>query len=326
MTTNDFTAAIQYDFNNPGAPINDGALSYHGFGPFVLTVGNFIEPFSLNALESNDSTTFTERSLMNALAPQDAFGGSIGASGNRWTATVGVFGANVIPGPGTGGVACTGRVTYAPIIGKDQVLQFGIAGSYRALSASDPAPSFSSTPEGSLFASTLVNTGALDRAADIVRAGGEALYQVGSVRVQAEYDHVDLAGRDGQAARAFQGGYVEGAWVVNGDGRPFSLKAPYGGYFALLQGVKVRDDQRISQGGLGVFELAVRFSAIDLRSGEVRRGQEQDFTTGINWYPDANVRIMADYVHARANPAAFQVGQGATVDSNIFVGRVNFYW
>ncbi len=229
VTTTYFTAAIQYDFNNMGAPINDGVVSYHGFGPFVLTVGNFIEPFSLNALESNDTTTFTERSLMNALAPQDAFGASDGASGDRWTATVGVFGANVVPGPSTNGVAGTGRVTYAPILDKGQVLQLGIAGSYRALSASNPAPSFSSTPEDSLFASTLVTTGALDHAANIIRAGGEALYQVGSVRVQAEYDHVDVTGRDGQTARAFQGGYVEAAWVVNGDGRPSASRPPTAG-------------------------------------------------------------------------------------------------
>ncbi len=90
--------------------------------------------------------------------------------------------------------------------------------------------------------------------------------------------------------------------------------------------MKVRDDQRISQGGIGVFELAVRFSAIDLHSDGVRGGQEQDITAGVNWYPDVNIRVMADYVHAHAQPAAFQVGQGSTVESDIFVGRVNFYW
>ena len=43
-------------------------------------------------------------------------------------------------------------------------------------------------------------------------------------------------------------------------------------------------------------------------------------------YPDRNIRFMAYYVHAHADPAAFSVGKGAKIDSDLVVGRVNFYW
>ena len=324
--------AFQYDFNSATAPINDAVVSYHGYAPVVATVGNFKEPFSLNQLQSDNTTTFTERSLMDAFAPGRSFGGAVGGAGKNWTVTGGVYGANANIGPDTNGVAGTGRITYAPILDDKQVLHFGFAGSYRQLDRTgpNPNPSFSSKPEDFVYARNLVTTGALLKADDVVRLNAEALYQYGPYRVQGEYTHVDVDGYAGQADRSFDGGYVEAAWVINGNGRVYRVTPPYGSEFAVLQGVAIDDSQRISQGGYGVFELAGRFSAIDLTSKNTTGGHEEDFTAGLNWYPDRNIRVMADYVHADADPSAIKAVPAAAgfqkVNSDIFVGRVNFSW
>ena len=114
-------------------------------------------------------------------------------------------------------------------------------------------------------------------------------------------------------------------WVVNGPGRNYRVEAPGASEYAIFNGVVVPDERRVSRGGIGVFELAARVSAIDLRAGPVRGGAEQDLSLGINWYPDDNVRLMADYVHARTDPSAASV-TGQRVDSDQFVGRAQVYW
>ena len=187
--------------------------------------------------------------------------------------------------------------------------------------------SFSSKPEDFLFARSLVSTGTLTRANDIVRLNAEALYQYGSWRIQGEYTHVDVDGFGGQPDRSFQGGYVEAAWVINGKGRTYRVAPPYGSEFAVLTGVTIDDSQRISQGGYGVFEVAARFSALDLTSKNTTGGYLQDFTAGVNWYPDRNIRVMADYIHADADPSGIKVaGVPQKVSSDLFVGRINFSW
>lgn len=317
--------AFQYDFNDNTHPINDAVVAYRGWQPFIVTLGNIKEPFSLNQLESDTNTLFTERSLLDSFAPGRDFGGTVGTHGANWTAVAGLYGGNANTGIADDGVAGTARLTYAPILTEQQVLHFGVAGSYRSLDSGGTKLSFSSRPEDYLFAKDLVNTGTLRNAADVGRLGLETIYQFGSYRVQAEYALTNVDGMHGQADRLFQAGYVEGAWVINGDGRPYRLVPDYGSGYAVLQGVAVKDGQRISKGGIGVFEIGARYSAISLRDDGTKGGVEQNVTAGINWYPDKNVKVMADYVRAHVDPSATTVA-GSAVDSNIFVGRVQFTW
>ena len=320
-------AAFQYDFNSATTPIQDAVVAYTGYKPFIFTIGNFKEPFSLNQLQSDNTTTFTERSLIDTFAPGRSFGGAIGSSGTNWTATAGVYGGNANLGPDSNGIAGTARVTYAPILTETQVLHFGLAGSYRSLDNNGLVPSFSSRPEDFVFSRALVSTGALRNSSDVERVGAEVLYQYGPYRVQGEYIHVDVDGRNGQPDRGFDGGYVEAAWVINGKGRVYRVTPPYGSEYAVLSGVVLDDSQRISNGGYGVFEVAGRFSAIDLSSKNTTGGSEQDFTAGLNWYPDRNIRVMADYVHADTDPSSIRLaGQAQKINSDLFVGRVNFSW
>ena len=332
---NGISAAFQYDFANAAQPIVDAVVSYHGIGSnFIYTLGNFKEPFSLNQLISDNNTLFTERSLMDGFAPARNFGGAISTYGDKWTATGGIYAGNANNTLTDNGLAGTARLTYAPILEKTQLLHFGVAGSYRSLDQIGTT-SFSSRPEDFLERA-IVNTGTLNRADAIERINGEALYQFANVRVQGEYTFVNVEGTSGQGSRSFQGGYVEGGWVINGAGRPYRISQPYGSEAAILQGVQVEDPQRVSNGGFGVWELGLRYSAIDLNDRSARLGttrvnggSEQDVTAGLNWYPDRNIRMMADYVHGWTSPAAAIAEVSAVrreVQSDAFVGRMQVYW
>lgn len=323
--------AFQYDFANQTQPIQDAVLAYRGLNHVILSVGNFKEPFGQDQLRSDNTTTFAERALTNALSPARNFGGAIGTFGDRWTVTAGVFGNNANLGIEDNGVAGAVRVTYAPILTNDQVLHFGVAGSYRSLDPGLTTFSISSRPENNSFARSLVSTGTLRNAQDVGRFGFETIYQFRSYRITGEYAFADVGGVTPTAAvtgrgdRFFQSGYVEGAWVVNGYGRPYRIAPTYGSEFAVLTGVEIDDAQRISRGGYGVFEIAARYSELDLQSGLTNGGRQEDITAGLNWYPDRNIRVVANYIHGRGDPAPTAL-KVSTTDSDAFVGRLQFSW
>ena len=65
----DWVIAFQYDFSDPLLPINDAFVAWKGLPDTILTLGNMKVPFSLEWLQSNNDTLFTERSLANAFVP-----------------------------------------------------------------------------------------------------------------------------------------------------------------------------------------------------------------------------------------------------------------
>ena len=319
-----YAFAFQYDFADPLRPINDAAAAYNGFERTLLTVGNMKEPFSLDQLISDNATLFTERSLADAFAPARNVGFAAGRHGEDWTLTASVFGGNANTGVSDEGVAATARATYAPIRSDDRVVHLGLAGSVRDLPRDGRGLSLSSRSEAFLFQREFVDTGDIRDASGIGRIGLEAAWREGPFLVQAEYIRTTVE-RFGAASPAqFQGGYVQASLVLNGPGRAYALAPEYGATYAIFSGVKVPDAARVSRGGLGVFEIGARFSAIDLDDAGIRGGIERDVTLGLNWYPDRNIRLMADYVRSRASPSALQGGR--TIEADTFIGRLQLYW
>jgi phosphate-selective porin OprO and OprP len=304
---------LQYDPTNASTPIKNLLVSYKAFGPFTVTGGNFTEPFSLDRLTSNNDIMFMERSLANAFVPGRNTGFAIGTHGHNWTLAAGIFGGNINSSVDQGGTAGTIRATYAPILTSNEVLHFGVAASHRSLDRAMPAVSFDTSPESFLFKASLVDTGRIDARA-IDRIGAEFAWAHGAFRTQAEYmtTHVERwIGGDVN----FQGGYIQGAWVINGKSPRYAIDADTATEVGVFKRVQPESAQRLSRGGFGVFEVAARYSAIDLTSGDIQGGFQQDVTLGLNWYPEPFIRVMGNYIHAWANPTAQAVtGRPAEAD------------
>ncbi|GJE60185.1 OprO/OprP family phosphate-selective porin [Methylobacterium trifolii] len=316
--------AFQYDFADPMRPINDAVVAWRALPDTMLSVGNMKEPFSLDQLSGDNTTVFTERSLADAFAPARNFGFAAGRNGERWTLVASVFGGNANTGIRSEGVAATTRATWAPIRTGDAVLHLGLAGSYRSLPRDAEPLQLSSRSEAFLFARQFVDTGDIRDATGVGRIGLEAAYGSGPFLVQAEYVRTQVERFGGARPLSFQGGYVQASYVLNGRGRAYALVPKYGTTYAIFEGVKVGDAQRLVNGGFGVFEVGARISAIDLDDGSVRGGIERDLTLGVNWYPDRNLRLTADYVRSRTAPSALQGGRA--IDADAFIGRFQVYW
>jgi phosphate-selective porin OprO/OprP len=87
--------------------------------------------------------------------------------------------------------------------------------------------------------------------------------------------------------------------------------------------VQPESGQRVSHGGVGVFEVAARYSVIDLARRDIQGGFQQDVTVGLNWYLEPYIRVMGNYIHAWDNPTA-QAVTGRPAEADIGQMQVAF--
>ena len=109
----------------------------------------------------------------------------------------------------------------------------------------------------------------------------------------------------------FNGWYVQGSWIITGENRIYNPAT------ASFTGPKVSKPLSLKDGTWGALEFAARFSDLNLNSHKndatnvvtawtaasrtytyyntVRGGDQKIVTLAVNWYPNAAVRISADY-------------------------------
>ena len=78
------------------------------------------------------------------------------------------------------------------------------------------------------------------------------------------------------------------------------------------------------KGEWGAWEIAFRHSYVDLSDGEIKGGRESNFTTGLNWIHNRNMRLMFNYINVnvtdRESP---DIEDG---NAHIFQVRFQFIW
>lgn len=317
----DWTFDAQIDASDRNRPVKDFNVGYAGLSHAVFTLGNLKEPFSFERAMSSSDLVFLERSVANTLTPRRSFGAGVSLDGDKWTAVAGVFGGNINEGIiGQRGTAVSARVTYAPLLEDKHVLHFGASGSFRS---QDPRQdvSFTTNPETRVYDVTILETDTLRDVLSLTRGGLEFAYLNEAFRMQAEYIVLHADQRGGRSV-TYQGGYVLAAYVLTGQAEKYSLvpdkKRRDVGY-ATFDGIDLDDKDRVSKGGIGAWEVAARYSTLDLGSGRDGGGRVQDVTFGLNWYPDKNLRLMFNYIHSFADRIS---EDHPRADVDIFQGRL----
>lgn len=281
-----FAYKAEVDFTGDGTTVKDAYLRYLGVEGWSFTVGNQKPLFSLENMTGLPRTTFMERALPNVFAFSESIGFSAATSGDNWSFGVTAFGET----PGTEldrdeGYGIAGRATFAPIAEKTSHLHVGVSGYHKKLN--DQTLRVRQRPEVRVFGTRLVDTRDLNAdtssAAGVELAGG-----FGPFSAQGEYiwNWVDL---DVGGTAKFDGAYVQASWFVTGESRPYEAKSGTHG--------RLRPAAALGEGGIGAFEVAARFSTLDLNDGLIRGGKEENFTLGLNWYPTSYTRLAFNWVH-----------------------------
>ena len=302
---------LNFDFGGSGGTetgghIQSAYVQYDGFAPFAFRIGAFAPAAGLEDSTAAQDTLFLERT-----APSDVLRNTAGGDG-RDAASIIYAGERVFAAISFTG----GKVGDAAVLGEQQALvgrasglvyrdadsNVVLSGSFthvlRGAGAAGGAHNLtlSAAPELTVDGTKLVTTGALDidRATEWgVEAGGnwESLYaQAGTFDYAVKPRTIpDLA---------FHGWYAQASWVITGERRSYNkssaaFSAP-------------TPDSTIEKGGAGAWELAARYSDLDLNdraglagiaapTGGIRGGEQKIWTAGINWYPDSFFKFTLDY-------------------------------
>lgn len=284
-----FRYKFEADFAGDGVTVKDAYLQYAGPAGWQITLGNQKPPFSLEHVTGLPRTTFMERALPNAFAIPETLGASVATAGQGWSFAVALFGET----PGTEldaneGYGLAARLTAAPMRSGTEYLHLGVSG-YRKQMGPEAGAGFRvrQRPEVRVFSTRLLDTGTISARASTAWAL-EAAAGRGPWSVQGEMlrNRVDVRHQD---AVSFAGGYLQASWFVTGEHRPYNpASASFG---------RVRPGAAFGAGGWGAFELAARFSTLDLSDGWIEGGSEDNFTLGLNWYPTAYTRFALNWVH-----------------------------
>ena len=257
-----------------------------------IRLGQGKEPFSLENLTSFKFNTFMERSLAAALAPGRSFGAMAysAALSQRMTWATRVFYRSAHWGDlefdTSGGVDVALRLTGLPIYeADDKFFHVGFSAVRRNF-ASDLE--ISSSPESRMTDTRYVDTGSFDaNTASIFNL--EALWERGPLTVQGEYTRSYVSADS--TSPQYTGGYIQLGYFLTGEHRPYNKAAATFGEVEPLVPLS-----RANSGVPGAWELALRFSALDLDSGSNPGGIEHNMSLGMNWYPGHKIRVMLNYV------------------------------
>ena len=252
--------------------------------------GHIDEGFGLELRTSNRHTTFMEPALTHAIIPGTETGvlAKNLIMDDRVFFNFGIFrDTNRGRHSGDGGYNVTGRLVGLPIKSDDntELVHLGISGSHRN---PDGPVRFSSKPESDLSNFRYVDTGNIG-VDDEDLLGLEFAWIHGPLSFQSEYvlDSVDTQ-QGGDANISAWYAFV--SYFLTGESRFYDLGS------ATFDRPKVKKNFR--EGGPGAWEVAARYSSINLEDNIAHGGKQDDVTLGLNWYFNPNTKLMFNYIRA----------------------------
>ena len=364
----DFDYSFIFEFGGSGAEdpgrLFEAAITYTGIKPLRITAGAFQPNIGLAAAVSTSQMPILERPSAAEIARNVAAGSArvglqVAGSGvlgegdsglaTRWFASTAVTG-NTVPSISAAGsttsqpadeqTAWLGRVAFAPYSTTDWQSHFGANYQY-VIQPNDAGAAANvrygvqlrDRPELRVDGARLIDTGLID-ARHVTVIGLEAAFLKGPFTIESEYFRYKIDRRTSGAATPndphFSGWYLQGSWILTGETRPYNPVE------ARFDAPRVNYNFNPQAGTWGAFELAARYSMVDLNYregnpgtapvlGAVRGGEQTIGTLGLNWYLNPTIRFMVDYQRVkidRLGATGLQVGQ--RYNAVAARGQVNF--
>ncbi len=271
-------------------------LTYSGFEPFRIWGGILTVPYSLDRATSSNNITFMERAApVNVAAGIGAatrFGFGITANERQWWA--GAFLTGPAPGKTSrdaNQAAVTGRAVFVPVLTDRASILIGGDVQYLFYAPTGASElNLRDRIELRIDGDRVLGTGGLP--IDSARVlSAELAATLGGFHVQGEVFDFNVEPPQGEGSSLhFSGYYIQGGYILTGETRSYSASSGcYGGV------VPNRPfDWRA--GDWGAWEIAARYSMIDLNDEDILGGWQENVTLGLNWYVSSNIRFLFNYI------------------------------
>jgi phosphate-selective porin OprO/OprP len=276
-----------------------------------VKVGLYRQPIGLDGLTSVKELTFLERGLPFAFLPFRQIGAMTSGADEERGVTWALSGFRFPTDPFGGQIGDSGGYGMATrltrVIAEDNdgsVIHIG--GAYSLIDPANDAVRYRAQPEffvaetgGAAFVPSgvptgvppFVDTGVLPaEKANLFAA--EFAATSGQFHAQSEFIHA-LVSREGATSVGFSGVSAQAACILTGEHRPYNRKAGVLG--------RVVPSHDFGKSGYGAWEVAARWSMLDLDDGDVRGGTLNTSTLGLNWYLNKFTKFQFNYIHAFLN-------------------------
>ncbi|KAF0192087.1 MAG: phosphate-selective porin OprO and OprP [Gammaproteobacteria bacterium] len=278
----DWEFKFEPDLAEDTIEMQDLYLRYTGLDNGNVTIGHFRQPFSLDDMTSSRYLTFMERALPNVFAPAIRMGVGYDTSGTNSSIAFGLFGEPAGAGDGGDeGFGVGGRVTFSPTHEDARVIHVGASAGWRKPEDdTNKTMRYRQRPESHVTNTRLVDTGTINDVDDIAILGIEAAGAWGPLSLQGEIISSSVSA---STDSTFSGAYVFASYFLTGESHPYSVSS------GTFERIKPKSSK-------GAWEIAVRYSTLDLTDEAISGGEENNITLGVNYYVNPNVKFQANYI------------------------------
>ena len=326
---------LEVDFGEDELSVKDAYVGYESGwsgGKWWVKAGQQHVPFGFSTLSSSKYMTFLNRPIYadNEIQPARQVGVAGFINGARWTAHTGVFTSSldepedcVFGAENDGSGECDqeltfgARVTGVPLmIDPTKLLQLGAGIMYK-------------NPNGTtididqrdaiihIIDSKNLNADFKGFADDAFAFNVEAVGVYGPAHFKAEYANMDVSREDSSLPDVTLDAFsVDVGFFLTGESKNIDIaKGQYGG---------VKPKGIVGKGGVGAWELALRYEQADYTDEDILGGEMDLLTVGLNWYVNNTMRFMANYV------TTLDYNEPGSSDDNdepnAFMVRSQIYW
>jgi phosphate-selective porin OprO and OprP len=316
---------MDVDFATPSSPeFRDLYIGWEEL-PYLQRVllGNQKRPRGFDSLTSSNQILFMERSLVSQAFNEGErrFGvQSYGTSESEvyhWR-----FGAFLMQDIASTGayigndyqMELVGRLSSSPFYDEDSggrsYVHWGISGT-AGFPAGQNGPAGTFTNQARFRTRTEIrstnrwlDTTAIADAENLEMLGIEGVVNLGPFQVGSEWQGAWVH-RNGADDLFFNGAYVYVAYFLTGEHQPYRRDGgvldrpkPFQNFW------RVRTCDGGTATGWGAWQILARYSYLDLSDDNVLGGRGNNFTGGLNWYWNANARMMFNYVYGNVDEHA----------------------
>jgi phosphate-selective porin OprO/OprP len=184
----------------------------------------------------------------------------------------------------------------------------------------DESLEYRSKPESNLSDVYTVDTGSINGVTGVDLLGPEIAVVNGPFCFQSEYVHTYL-NRISAENLDFSGYYALCSFFLTGEHRAYKIDEAGGEFGRVIP----KRPFAFDTSGWGAWQVALRYSMLDLNDRDIQGGKEKDYTFGINWFLNPNLRMTFNYILANIDDRNTIVnGTPETIDdeyADIFMMR-----